>query len=156
MVDFIASDRSLRKLVFEEFEIRLDGFLQDLESLGVHLWDFLSDIAHPGDVGIDAFRVVHFRPHIDKDQIAFSDWGGDFFAWAVMRVACVLADRDDSRVVIDHAFFVESIADEFLDFVFAGLAILKNELFDFGEGLIFDHEGFLVGKELKLIGSFTI
>ena len=149
-------DVAVWNLVFQELDDGVSGGFYYFEPLGKNIGDFLPNKAHPSDVGIDGFWVIHLGPHIDQDQIALTDFTKGFFGRRVMRIGSVWSNRDKRRFVKDHPFFMETIGDELLDFIFGGLSVLLDELLDLLKSLVFDLQRQFASLLLQLIGPFGI
>jgi hypothetical protein len=60
-----------------------------IEKRSAKILGTIADVTHPSDVGVDPFGIIHFRPHIDQDQIPAMNDGVDLFGRAIMGLFAV-------------------------------------------------------------------
>src|ERR1700722_15344884 len=61
----------------------------DVKNPGILFGHLLAQVAHPGNVVVDAAGLLQLAPHVEQQKISSTNECGSFPARLVVRVACV-------------------------------------------------------------------
>ena len=98
----------------------------DLENFRVSIRNTIAQIAHPGDVVIDAPGPLRFSPNIEQQQIARANRSGAVRLGLVVRVAVVRLDGGDGRLGGYQAIRPKSVQHPLLQFKFGDRLALAH------------------------------